>query len=200
MDRETVVHRPVVLGACRLGHDGGQRHSRPWSARRSWAPGCVHGYRWRQPRHPSARRCAHGGSAAEAGGGYACAPHVVARVLLGHGPRLSPVAPTTRASNAGHNAQAVHSWMRYQSCVGRDEALSPGGGLGVSLVMTSCQTVQTTRGGVVGVDRPQQMSVFTGWKTGHATARQQYLQVLHRGCARRPQSRSDADCARAACC
>ena len=51
--------------------------------------------------------------------------------------------------------------------------------LGVSLVMTSCQTVQTTRGGVVGVDRPQQMSVFTPSEAEvAATARQQYLQVL----------------------
>jgi hypothetical protein len=33
--------------------------------------------------------------------------------------------------------------------------------VGASLVLTSCQTVQTTRGGVVGVDRQQQMSVFT---------------------------------------
>ena len=36
-----------------------------------------------------------------------------------------------------------------------------GWAFGASLVVTSCQTVQTTRGGVVGVDRPQQMSVFT---------------------------------------
>jgi predicted Zn-dependent protease len=49
---------------------------------------------------------------------------------------------------------------------------------GVSLVMTSCQTVQTTRGGVVGVDRPQQMSVFTPSAAEvAATASQQYLQV-----------------------
>ena len=49
---------------------------------------------------------------------------------------------------------------------------------GVSLVVTSCQTVQTTRGGVVGVDRPQRMSVFTpSTAEVAATARQQYLQV-----------------------
>ena len=49
---------------------------------------------------------------------------------------------------------------------------------GASLLVTSCQTVQTTRGGVVGVDRPQQMSVFTPSATQvAATARQQYLQV-----------------------
>jgi hypothetical protein len=49
---------------------------------------------------------------------------------------------------------------------------------GVSLVVTGCQTVQTTRGSVVGVDRPQQMSVFTPSAAEvAATARQQYLQV-----------------------
>jgi predicted Zn-dependent protease len=57
-------------------------------------------------------------------------------------------------------------------------------------VVTSCQTVQTTRGGVVGVDRPQQMSVFTPSATEvAATARQQYLQVLqgaaHKGALNR---------------
>jgi predicted Zn-dependent protease len=53
-----------------------------------------------------------------------------------------------------------------------------GAAFGASLVVTSCQTVQTTRGGVVGVDRPQQMSVFTPSAAEvAATARQQYLQV-----------------------
>jgi predicted Zn-dependent protease len=53
-----------------------------------------------------------------------------------------------------------------------------GGAVGVSLVVTSCQTVQTTRGGVVDVDRPQQMSVFTPSAAEvAATARQQYGQV-----------------------
>ena len=53
-----------------------------------------------------------------------------------------------------------------------------GGAFGVSLVVTSCQAVQTTRGGVVGVDRPQQMSVFTPSAAEvAATASQQYLQV-----------------------
>ena len=53
-----------------------------------------------------------------------------------------------------------------------------GGAVGVALVVTSCQTVQTTRGGVVGVDRPQQMSVFTPSAAEvAATASQQYLQV-----------------------
>ena len=71
---------------------------------------------------------------------------------------------------------------------------------GACLVVTSCQTVQTTRSGVVGVDRPQQMSVFTPSEAEvAATARQQYLQVMqgaaHKG---RSQSRSDADRTRAA--
>jgi hypothetical protein len=49
---------------------------------------------------------------------------------------------------------------------------------GAFMMVTSCQTVQTTRGGVVGVDRPQQMSVFTPSAAEvAATARQQYLQV-----------------------
>ena len=62
--------------------------------------------------------------------------------------------------------------------------------LGVSLVVTSCQTVQTTRGGVVGVDRPQQMSVFTPSEAEVvATAQQQYQQVrqgaAHKGALNR---------------
>jgi predicted Zn-dependent protease len=49
---------------------------------------------------------------------------------------------------------------------------------GVSLVVTGCQTVHTTRGGEVGVDRSQQMSVFTPSTVEvAATARQQYLQA-----------------------
>src|SRR5262245_65753271 len=49
---------------------------------------------------------------------------------------------------------------------------------GVSLVVTGCQTVQTTRGGEVGVDRPQQMSVFTPSAAEvDATARLQYLHI-----------------------
>jgi hypothetical protein len=56
--------------------------------------------------------------------------------------------------------------------------MHPGGAFGVALVVASCQTVQTTRGGVVGVDRPQQMSVFTPSAAEvAATASQQYLQV-----------------------
>jgi predicted Zn-dependent protease len=65
-----------------------------------------------------------------------------------------------------------------------------GGAFGVSLVVTSCQTVQTTSGGVVGVDRPQQMSVFTPSAAEvAATARQQYGQVTqvaaHKGALNR---------------
>ena len=53
------------------------------------------------------------------------------------------------------------------------------GGLVVALVVTGCQTVQTTRGGVVGVDRPQQMSVLTPSPAQvDQAARQQYQQVL----------------------
>ena len=49
---------------------------------------------------------------------------------------------------------------------------------GACLVMTSCQTVQTTRGGVVGVDRPQQMSVLTPSAAEvDAIAAQQYQQI-----------------------
>jgi len=65
-----------------------------------------------------------------------------------------------------------------------------GGAFGVSLVVTSCQTVQTTRCGVVGVARPQQMSVFTPSAAEvAATARQQYGQVTqvaaHKGALNR---------------
>ena len=65
-----------------------------------------------------------------------------------------------------------------------------GAACGASLVVTSCQTVQTTRGGVVGVDRPQQMSVFTPSAVEvAATARQHYLQVMqgaaHKGALNR---------------
>jgi predicted Zn-dependent protease len=50
--------------------------------------------------------------------------------------------------------------------------------LGAFLMLTSCQTVQTTRGGEVGVDRPQKMSVFApSAEQVNAVARQQYLQV-----------------------
>jgi predicted Zn-dependent protease len=49
---------------------------------------------------------------------------------------------------------------------------------GAFLMVSGCQTVQTTRGGEVGVDRRQQMSIFTpSAEQVDATARQQYLQV-----------------------
>jgi len=48
-----------------------------------------------------------------------------------------------------------------------------------ALVITGCQTVQTTRGGVVGVDRKQQMSVLApSPQQIDQAARQQYQQVL----------------------
>src|SRR5262249_35531580 len=62
--------------------------------------------------------------------------------------------------------------------------------LSAFLMVTSCQTVQTTRGGVVGIDRPQQMAVFTPSAAEvTATAQQQYLQVMqgaaHKGALNR---------------
>jgi len=48
-----------------------------------------------------------------------------------------------------------------------------------ALVVTGCQTVQTTRGGAVGVERKQQMSVLTPSAAQvDQAARQQYVQVL----------------------
>jgi len=50
--------------------------------------------------------------------------------------------------------------------------------LGLTLLITGCQTVRTTRGGEVGVDRAQKISVFTpSANQVDATANQQYLQV-----------------------
>jgi len=52
-------------------------------------------------------------------------------------------------------------------------------GLVSALIVTGCQTVQTTRGGTVGVDRRQQMSVLTpSPQQVDQAARQQYQQVL----------------------
>ena len=59
--------------------------------------------------------------------------------------------------------------------------MHPGVAFGVSLVMTSCQTVQTTRGGVVGVDRAQQMSVFTPSRGGRRHRAPAVLQVTQSG-------------------
>jgi predicted Zn-dependent protease len=48
----------------------------------------------------------------------------------------------------------------------------------VSLVFSGCQTVQTTRGGAVGVDRMQKMSVFTPSPAQvNEIATKQYLQI-----------------------
>ncbi|MCU0950819.1 MAG: M48 family metallopeptidase [Burkholderiaceae bacterium] len=53
------------------------------------------------------------------------------------------------------------------------------GGFVVALAITGCQTVETTRGGAVGVDRKQQMSVLTpSPQQVDQAARQQYAQVL----------------------
>jgi predicted Zn-dependent protease len=50
---------------------------------------------------------------------------------------------------------------------------------GLSVVVTGCQTVQTTRGGAVGVDRQQRMSILTPSPSQvDAAARQQYAEVV----------------------
>lgn len=52
-------------------------------------------------------------------------------------------------------------------------------GFGCALVVTGCTSVQTTRGGVVGVEREQRMSILTpSPQQVDAAARQQYAQVL----------------------
>jgi predicted Zn-dependent protease len=48
---------------------------------------------------------------------------------------------------------------------------------GLSLVVVGCQTVQTTRGGVVGVDRPQRMSTLVSPAEVSAAASEQYQQI-----------------------
>jgi predicted Zn-dependent protease len=47
---------------------------------------------------------------------------------------------------------------------------------GLALAITGCQTVQTTRGGVVGVERTQRMAVSA--QQVDSAARQQYAQIL----------------------
>jgi predicted Zn-dependent protease len=47
---------------------------------------------------------------------------------------------------------------------------------GVALVVVGCQTVQTTRGGAVGVERPQRMAVSA--QQVDSVARQQYAQII----------------------
>lgn len=52
-------------------------------------------------------------------------------------------------------------------------------GFVIALAITGCQSVQTTRGGTVGVDRKQQMGVLTpSPQQVDQAARQQYVQVL----------------------
>jgi len=49
---------------------------------------------------------------------------------------------------------------------------------GASLAVVGCQTVQTTRGGQVGVDRPQRMSSLVSAAEVESAARQQYSQII----------------------
>jgi Zn-dependent protease with chaperone function len=49
---------------------------------------------------------------------------------------------------------------------------------GAAAVVAGCQTVQTTRGGEVGVDRPQRMFALLSPAEVEAAARQQYLQIV----------------------
>src|SRR5262249_7104434 len=109
------------------------------------------------------------------------------------GPGLPPTLPAY-VSGCFHDFKRIERWAPLVIRSFMDEGPTMpatmkryrwGAACGASLVMTSCQTVQTTRGGVVGVDRPQQMSVFTPSATEvAATARQQYLQVMQ-GAARK---------------
>ncbi|MCS7102185.1 MAG: M48 family metallopeptidase [Burkholderiaceae bacterium] len=52
------------------------------------------------------------------------------------------------------------------------------GALALAAAMVGCQTVQTTRGGEVGVDRPQRMFALLSPAEVEAAARQQYLQIV----------------------
>lgn len=51
-------------------------------------------------------------------------------------------------------------------------------GFGIAAVVAGCQTVYTTRGGEVGVDRPQRMFALLSPAEVEAAARQQYLQIV----------------------
>jgi predicted Zn-dependent protease len=51
-------------------------------------------------------------------------------------------------------------------------------GLAVAVSIVGCQSVQTTRGGEVGIDRSQRMSSLVPAADVDATARQQYSQIL----------------------
>jgi predicted Zn-dependent protease len=50
-------------------------------------------------------------------------------------------------------------------------------GVGVMVCVAACQTVQTTRSGEVGVDRPQRMSSLVSASDVDTAARQQYTQI-----------------------
>ena len=52
------------------------------------------------------------------------------------------------------------------------------GAFAILLVLAGCQTVQTTRSGEVGVDRPQRMSSLVSAAQVDATAREQYGEIL----------------------
>ena len=51
-------------------------------------------------------------------------------------------------------------------------------GLAVALFIAGCQSVQTTRGGEVGVDRQQRMSSFVSQADVDATAKKQYGEII----------------------
>jgi predicted Zn-dependent protease len=51
-------------------------------------------------------------------------------------------------------------------------------GFGVAVTITGCQTVQTTRGGTVGIARAQEMSPLVTRAQVDAAAKQQYVAVL----------------------
>jgi predicted Zn-dependent protease len=51
-------------------------------------------------------------------------------------------------------------------------------GVTVAATLAGCQTVQTTRGGEVGIDRPQRMSTLVPAAEVDAAARDQYAQII----------------------
>ncbi|MCS6945618.1 MAG: M48 family metallopeptidase [Sutterellaceae bacterium] len=61
----------------------------------------------------------------------------------------------------------------------------------IAATVVGCQTVQTTRGGEVGVDRPQRMFALLSPAEVEAAARQQYLQIVQ-GAARKGILNPDA--------
>jgi predicted Zn-dependent protease len=50
--------------------------------------------------------------------------------------------------------------------------------LAAAAALVGCETVQTTRGGEVGVDRPQRMPILFSRQEVDATAREQYAQIV----------------------